>query len=36
MLKIVFFWVRGGGEKGGGIYAQAFKQQNYVYYCEIK
>lgn len=36
MLKIVFFWGRGGGEKGGGIYAQAFKQQNYVYYCEIK
>lgn len=35
MLKIAFFWGRGGGE-GGGIYAQAFKQQNYVYYCEIK
>lgn len=32
MLKIAFFL----GEKGGGIYAQAFKQQNYVYYCEIK
>ena len=30
MLKIAFFW------KGGGIYAQAFKQQNYVYYCETK
>ena len=35
MLKIAFF-LGEGGEKGGGIYAQAFKQQNYLYYCEIK
>ena len=29
MLKIAFF-LGGGGREGGGIYAQAFKQQNHV------
>ena len=29
MLKIAFF-LGGGGREGGGIYAQAFKQQNQV------
>lgn len=48
MLKIAFFWGGEGGREGEStprllnskttysIYAQAFKQQNYVYYCEIQ